>query len=800
MKHLLPGVLALLFSLTGAFAQRVVENPTYKARNSPTVDVAKIELRDTATVIYCDVTYPSKWWIRLPSTTYIQSADGGEQLSITGSEGIKIDEQFWMPESGKASYVLHFPPIDPSTSAIDLIECPGANCFNIYDISLRELKSKKAIPASLEGDWFAVSGRGAWSYGFYDRFAVYENNFWDYGPIRQKGKITEITLVKGSQSKTLYAKAAKNGRLLMGTDKKQLSPYSREKLSSPTYDYSSEKGFLEPLVRKGDAVIRGFIKGYSPKMELKEGSAKVQSVFSWEGTDYNFKVDKNGRFEVTVPLEYPGNVLINLDGARPSVFVEPGSENLFVFELDEFRRAYRTGQDYSNREKTSLFMGDCASINADLQRSVDILDFEEERIMGEIAELSPEQYKADIQRQLKEKRELLKAYKEDQRISLKASQYLENTLDLTAMSELLGYNMTRRSAHFRSQRDLADSLRTPFKEVELDLAYYDFMKDLKVDYQMGLLVDRYDYFINMLTYFRSVDLTPNSADMDSMEELLKAKGVNLSPEELEMKGAVASLESKTAIEREAILDKYGSLMRSFATKYSSIIGPFMEERQTEARIKAIKEYLGVEEGLVTDIIRAQCKVKLMEQYYVAMSAEELQAFDEKVGAQLVKDYVHNYNSKVLKELAEEKDMSGVVINKAPAVEEEKLFQSMMEKYKGKVVYVDFWATWCGPCMGEMPHSKNLKNELKGKDVVFVYLTNESSPLKTWKNKIPEIKGEHFRLSANEWEYLTNKFNVQGIPRYMLVDQEGQIVSDDATRPSQKDKILGEISELLDKSK
>ena len=798
MKKITIGLLALFFGITGAFAQRIVENPKYTARNSPTVDIAKIELRDTATVIYCDVTFPSKWWIKLPSTTYIQSTDGSEKLSITHSEGIKMEEEFWMPESGKTSYVLYFPPLDPSTSTIDLIECPAANCFNIYDIRLREAKSAKVIPASLEGDWFAVSGPGAWSYGFYDRFAVYQNNFWDYGPIRQKGKISEITLIKGSQTKTLYAKAAKEGKLLIGPDKKQLLSYSREKLSSPVYDYTSEKGFSKPIVRKGDAVIRGFIKGYSPKMQLKEGSAKVQSVFSWKGTDYNFKIDKNGRFEVTVPLEYPGNVLINLDRARPSVFVEPGSENLFVFELDEFRRAYRSGQDYNNREKTSLFMGDCASINADLQRFGNIFDFEEERIRREILELSPAHYKADIQRQLKEKRELLRANKEDQRISLKASEYLENTLDLTAMSELLGYNMKRRSAHFRPQRDLADSLKTPFKEVELDLAYYDFMKDLKVDHQMGLLSDNYSYFIDMLTYFRSIDLTPNSADMDSMEELLKAKGVNLSPEELEMKGAVASLESKTAIEREAILDKYGSLMRSFETKYSSVIGSFIAERQTETRINIIKKYMGIEVGLVPDIIRAQSKVHFMEQNYVAMGEEELRAFDERVGAQFVKDYVHNYNNQIIKELAEEKDMSGVVINKAPAVEVEKLFQAMMEKYKGKVVYIDFWATWCGPCMYEMPHSKNLKNELKGKDVVFVYITDESSPLKKWSNKISEIKGEHFRLNTEEWEYLGNKFNVQGIPRYMLVDKKGQIVADDATRPSQKDKIMEEINALLDK--
>lgn len=69
----------------------------------------------------------------------------------------------------------------------------------------------------------------------------------------------------------------------------------------------------------------------------------------------------------------------------------------------------------------------------------------------------------------------------------------------------------------------------------------------------------------------------------------------------------------------------------------------------------------------------------------------------------------------------------------------------------------------------------LKEELKDKDIVYLYVAGENSPEGTWKNMIPDIKGEHFRISQKQWDYLSDYFKIQGVPTYFIVDKNGEIV-------------------------
>ncbi|MDX1408338.1 MAG: TlpA disulfide reductase family protein, partial [Saprospiraceae bacterium] len=126
-------------------------------------------------------------------------------------------------------------------------------------------------------------------------------------------------------------------------------------------------------------------------------------------------------------------------------------------------------------------------------------------------------------------------------------------------------------------------------------------------------------------------------------------------------------------------------------------------------------------------------------------------------------------------------------------------QVSFSDFKGKVVYLDVWATWCGPCKAEMPHAKELKKKYADNpNVVFMYVSVDDDKEK-WEKFLaddPEFKGVHL-ITGTGWESdLTDAYMIRGIPRYILVDQRGKIVSASAPRPSSGEKIEGMINDLL----
>ena len=123
-------------------------------------------------------------------------------------------------------------------------------------------------------------------------------------------------------------------------------------------------------------------------------------------------------------------------------------------------------------------------------------------------------------------------------------------------------------------------------------------------------------------------------------------------------------------------------------------------------------------------------------------------------------------------------------------------QNILAKFEGKVLYVDFWGTYCSPCRATIEHIKPLKEDFKNDSVVFVYIANETSPYEIWANLTKNIKGEHFYLSADEWNVLTSKYKVNGIPHTILLDKKGVIRNSNV---GMKDnvKLKAEIQKLLD---
>jgi thiol-disulfide isomerase/thioredoxin len=201
-----------------------------------------------------------------------------------------------------------------------------------------------------------------------------------------------------------------------------------------------------------------------------------------------------------------------------------------------------------------------------------------------------------------------------------------------------------------------------------------------------------------------------------------------------------------------------------------------------------------------EIILAQDKCGTMKSSQKPFSESDKEEIRNKITNTFISDYIIQQSDQKEKEieatLAANKTKTGYVINETPKTEGDKLFEAIVSKYKGKIVFVDFWATWCGPCRSGMENIKPLKAELEGKDIEFVYITNHTSPLETWNMMVPDIKGQHFRIEPDEWNKLASRFNISGIPHYMLVDKSGNIVKDKIYFASSNSELRKMFEEYL----
>lgn len=127
------------------------------------------------------------------------------------------------------------------------------------------------------------------------------------------------------------------------------------------------------------------------------------------------------------------------------------------------------------------------------------------------------------------------------------------------------------------------------------------------------------------------------------------------------------------------------------------------------------------------------------------------------------------------------------------------FDSLITKFKGKIIYIDFWASWCAPCIAEMPKSKELRDKYANKDVVFIFISIDNN-LKAWLNSqnrlISNDSTLSFLFADPQNSRILKLVKLNSVPRYLIFDKSGKLTNSNAPSPTEilKTNI---IEQLLD---
>lgn len=464
-----------------------------------------------------------------------------------------------------------------------------------------------------------------------------------------------------------------------------------------------------PELKSGVATLKGHIAGYRPEMKLG-GSTWTFNPITGNADENQIKVDQDGNFKLGLPLNHISVVNISANFMQASVYLKPGETTSVEINFPEICRS----QSKLQKDKPSLgekyfFSGALAALNNEICNSP---------LRGLPVGISSQ---ADYEQMFKDV------------ATMNIDQFKQYWLD-------------RRKKGLK-ELDKYPEISDTYRKILLMNADMETAQQL-----MGTYILEYAY--------RKMNNIPrDSAATGFVKPEITAVYYDFIPKFIPNSPLALYCSELTY------------LIRSL--QYTNLSGKPLPEglKEFPDNTADIAKLMGTNKGFLFDLIAAQ-KLARPIQEFQPLSDEQL-AEATKISP-VIKDIISDMNNKLKQTIEDNKKKSGYVVDRVNIenIPSEELFNAITTPYRGKVVFVDFWATWCGPCRMAMKETEPVKKEYEGKDVVFLYLAAENSPKGTWEQMIPDIKGEHYRVTAEQWEYWGKKFGINGVPSYMVVAKDG----------------------------
>ena len=674
------------------------------------------------------------------------------------------------------------------TRKFDFLEGDGKQNFKIFGIENIDTRIKQLFSSLWRND-----ATGDWEIGFYEDFAIYDCRYWQYKQKNQKGDKYSFILTDGKSDLAVNIDKPQHGKRTMSINGKK-AEYSLITTSTlPDYPQKDETTSLKDTHNKPDtAIVVGWLRNM-PKEFWDRGQeycVKYEDLFcTFKEIGSYSKLDSLGRFEIKVPLINSTEVFMDWKHTYINTVLEPGETYYLLYD---FKVGHAIFMGKNCRLQNELLAHPIPMINADYAGNENKVPAQE---MMQILESRYKEAEGNLRKQIEKSASISRCYQEY------AAQYLL----CTYASDILQGAYRVKDNVF--PQEYVSQVEKIWKEIPQP--YTQFR-----DYSM-LTKDLIDQEAR-LKYSTPMGKTYGFLFTNYYPELLrkhKAQGdIAITDSEIATVEQWAKDLDAMTIKQNQTTDakEQGEIENAFsnsalAKRATAIIGREDIAKMLKDETPLIDVYyaqhiadsMGCNQQQ-KDVIISKALLQMLERLAMPLNSYGLDLAEHCISSEVLREKVLAEHRKYLS--LQNKDIT-TSIKTAPQdmSDGEKLLRHILEPYKGKLVLLDVWGTWCSPCKKALAHSKEEFERLAPYDVVYLYMAN-SSPEESWKNiiKLYDLVGDniaHYRLPAAQQSAIENYLNIRSFPSYRLFDKEGNLVDMkvDARQLDKLERIIKKLS-------
>ena len=775
MKSTIITILLALIATTG-WAQKnekIWDNVVIGNTNVDWSEVTKVGIFADRTEVGLRIKYRQGSWISIAKSTFIEA--DGKQYPIKDATVIGLDNRYTL-STNSFDFTLIFEPVPQQIKTFDVIE-PGGWEY-------RHLRNADDLPDGITDTYWRNEATGEWLIGFTANHVVYNNKVWNIVSQTKKKDAYSLMLAGGLTIKVDKQKKGKRNITIGNGKPFSCSPITKATLPDyPTKDLRTS--FVDNGYKANDSVtLIGWLKDM-PEHAWKAGrefEVSFDNIFMDDQQKFYIKMDSLGRFTLRVPLVNSSQAYLDWGRSFVSTVLEPGKTYFFLND-------FKTGQ--------KLMMGDDARVQNELLAYPDKWNY---------ARIEENTDAMQFKAQMDSICNALRAELEERIVQ--HPNLSQRYIDFVKGCYIVGQGESMMQARFDLKRQLPqeymDFVTTElWQKVPQPYTLFRPLSTFIRDYidqmaQADFAVPAGGYTVYVSDALFSSVLRKNRAEgkvaitddelalLDRYAASYKAFLTAQFKERAERVKAGAasdddifnidSVAEQQFSQQDFVLKRNALFVREDVAKVLQDEAPFLEFY----KIQRVFDATGTNQTL-RDIVMAQQFHRQIDQTRKPLAPAMKTFFEQQVKLPAALAVVNEINDKYA--ALERSDFANAASLRPSSDVEgmsdgEKIFRKIIEPYKGRIIYVDIWGTWCSPCKSNLKESWKVKEALKDYDIVYLYLCNRSSE-ESWKNVIKEynLTGDncvHYNLPEDQQAAIEHYVGISGYPTYKLIDKEGNI--------------------------